>query len=78
MSDDAETRRIDLLMPDGKWYRTIEKFPDLVRLLRNLFLDEGEFIATHQLNPDDHRIQLVPEILVRGTCVQAMCWVEVI
>lgn len=63
-------RKLDLLMPDGIWYRTVEEFPDDEHLLEPLF-GSGAFIAcngsTSARGPQ--------ATLVRASSVQAMRWV---
>jgi hypothetical protein len=66
-------RKLDLLMPDGLWYRTVEEFSDNAYMLEPLFGGSGAFLAC---NGDTSARGPLGETLVRATAVQAMRWVN--
>lgn len=66
----AEPRQLDLLMPDGLWYRTTEKYPDNHHELEPL--RHGNFIAC---NSDSRGVDFRAETFVRASNVQAIRWV---
>lgn len=71
-TDLAPARQLELLMPGGEWYRTVESYHD-DHFLEPLFNGSGNFIACNAL--PDLMTPAGPETFVRCTSVQAIRWV---
>lgn len=70
----APPRRLDLLMPDGLWYRSIEAYNDDEHFLEPMLSNHGTFIACNEPSATGGHYE--DEIFVRGSNVQALRWVE--
>lgn len=68
-ASEVAPRRLDLLMPDGLWYRTIESYADNAHELEPVLSHHGTFIACSGEDAGS-------ETFVRASVVQALRWVN--